>query len=116
MAVALYMDHNVDRAVTDGLRLRGVDVLTAYQDDMHETDDPELLDRATDLGRVLFSTDADLLVEARRRQRIGERFEGIVFARQSRVGIGTQIDDLEVIAKAADPAEVANRVLFLPLR
>lgn len=28
MALALYMDHHVPRAITDGLRLRGVDVLT----------------------------------------------------------------------------------------
>lgn len=110
------MDHNADRAVTEGLRLRGVDVLTAYQDGTHEAEDPELLDRATALGRVLFSTDADLLVEARRRQRIGEPFAGVVFARQSRVGIGTQIEDLELIAKAAEPAELANSVLLLPLR
>jgi hypothetical protein len=32
MAVALYMDHQVERAITSGLRLRGVDVLTAYED------------------------------------------------------------------------------------
>ena len=31
--IALYMDHNVPRAVTVGLRLRGVDVITAYEDD-----------------------------------------------------------------------------------
>lgn len=116
MPVALYMDHNVDRAVTDGLRLRGVDVLTAYQDGAHEADDPAVLDRASALGRVLFSTDADLLVEARRRQRSGEPFAGLVFARQSRVGIGAQIDDLELIAKGASASELANGVLFLPLR
>jgi hypothetical protein len=26
--VAFYMDHNVPRAITEGLRLRGVDVIT----------------------------------------------------------------------------------------
>lgn len=30
MAIALYMDHHAPRAITVGLRLRGVDVLTAY--------------------------------------------------------------------------------------
>jgi len=32
MAVGLYMDVHVRRAVTVGLRLRGVDVLTAQED------------------------------------------------------------------------------------
>ena len=34
MSVRLYMDVHVRRAVTAGLRLRGVDVLTAQEDDM----------------------------------------------------------------------------------
>ena len=36
MAIALYMDHHVPRAITMGLRLRGVDVLTAYEDGANE--------------------------------------------------------------------------------
>jgi len=32
MAIKLYMDHHVPRAITEGLRLRGVDVLTAEDD------------------------------------------------------------------------------------
>lgn len=38
--LALYMDHHVPRVITDGLRLRGIDVITAYEDgagDMDET-------------------------------------------------------------------------------
>jgi predicted nuclease of predicted toxin-antitoxin system len=82
LAVSFYFDHNVNRAVTQGLRLRGVDVLAAIEDGAHRLVDRELLDRATALGRVLFSCDADLVVEARRRQRDGVAFAGVVFARQ----------------------------------
>lgn len=64
MALTLYMDHHVPRAITVGLRLRQVDVLTAYEDGMSEAEDPALLDRAGELGRVLFTHDDDLLVEA----------------------------------------------------
>ncbi len=31
MSVAFYMDQHVPRAITAGLRLRGVDVMTAYE-------------------------------------------------------------------------------------
>lgn len=66
MAVALYMDQHIPRAITVGLRLRGADVLTAYEDGASELDDSALLDRAGESGRVLFTQDDDLLVEAAR--------------------------------------------------
>lgn len=71
MSIRLYMDVHVRRAITVGLRLRGVDVLTAQDDDSSRISDPELLDRASQLGRVLFSQDIDLLREATKRQRLG---------------------------------------------
>ncbi len=55
MSVALYMDVHVPAAITRALVLRNVDVLTAQLDGTIELSDSDLLDRATDLGRVLFS-------------------------------------------------------------
>lgn len=46
MPLALNMD--IPRAITNGLRRRGVDVLTAQEDGTAELDDPPLLDRATE--------------------------------------------------------------------
>ena len=46
MSVALYMDVHVRRAITEALRLRGVDVLTAQEDAAARLTDPDLLDRA----------------------------------------------------------------------
>jgi hypothetical protein len=71
MAIAFYMDHHVPRAITLGLRLRAVDVLTAYEDGTSALDDIGLLDRAGELGRALFTRDDDLLAEATKRQRAG---------------------------------------------
>lgn len=62
MSVRLYVDEHVPRAVVAGLRLRDVDVLTAQEDGRTGCSDPDLLDRATDLGRPLFTQDDDLLV------------------------------------------------------
>lgn len=42
MTLKLYMDHHVPRAITTGLRLRNIDVLTAYEDHGHELADPDL--------------------------------------------------------------------------
>lgn len=57
------MDVHVRRAVTGGLRLRQVDVLTAQEDGASALPDAALLSRAQALGRVLFTQDFDLLVE-----------------------------------------------------
>lgn len=83
--IAFYMNQHIPRAITEGLRIRGVDVITAYEEGASEIGDPELMDRATELGRVLF-----------------------------RVSIGKCIHDLDIIAKAGEIEDVANRVQFLP--
>jgi hypothetical protein len=115
MSVALYMDVHVRRAVTNGLRLRGVDVLTTQEDGTARWPDDRLLDRAGELGRILFSQDDDLLAESEIRQREGRPFAGVIYAHQLAITIGQCVKDLKLIAKAADPEDLANRVEFLPL-
>jgi Domain of unknown function (DUF5615) len=115
MSIAFYMDHHVPRAITLGLRLREADVITAHEDGTSKLDDIELLDRAGDLGRVLFTRDDDLLSEATRRQREGISFHGIVFAHQLQVSIGRCVEDLELIAKVGEPVDLLDQVVFLPL-
>lgn len=85
MALKFYMDHHVPRAITNGLRTRKVDVLTAFEDQADRFEDPALLDRATTLGRVLFSQDDDLLTEATRRQTQGIPFFGVEIAFKSKL-------------------------------
>jgi hypothetical protein len=88
VSVNLYMDMHVRREVTEGLRRRGVDVVTAQEDGADTLPDPQLLDRAADLERLLFSQDEDLLAEAVARQRSGRSFKGVAYAHQLKVTIG----------------------------
>ncbi|MEK6303239.1 MAG: DUF5615 family PIN-like protein [Acidobacteriota bacterium] len=111
----LFMDVHVPFAITAGLRLRGIDVLTAQEDGAAELADSLLLDRATALGRVVFTRDRDFLLHARERQRSGVRFAGVVFAQQLKVSIGQCVADLELIARVYDPEDMVNRVEYLPL-
>lgn len=115
MALKLYMDHHIPREVTNGLRLRRVDVLTAFEDHTDRLQDPDLLDRATTLRRVLFTRDSDLLIEAKRRQESGGYFFGVIYAHQLRATIGQCIQDLELITQIADESDTQNTVIFLPL-
>jgi predicted nuclease of predicted toxin-antitoxin system len=109
------MDEHVHRAITVGLRLRGVDVLTAQEDGRRNVPDDTLLDRAAELQRVLFSQDQDLLQEAAARQRDGKPFGGVIYVHQLRIPIGACVRDLELIAKAATREELANRIEYLPV-
>jgi predicted nuclease of predicted toxin-antitoxin system len=108
------MDVHVPRAITTGLRRRGVDVVTAQEDGSAQLDDPPLLDRATELNRPLYTQDDDLLAEARRRQTTGALFSGVIYSHQLRSPIGRCVDDLELIAKMFDPEDLKNRVEFIP--
>jgi len=115
VAIKLYMDAHIPKAITNGLRLRGVDVLTAQEDNTDKLSDPELLDRATALTRVFFTFDDDLLIEAAKRQQSSIPFSGVIFASPLKTSIGACIKDLEMIAKAGEPEDMVNRVEFLPL-
>jgi len=84
---------NVRRALTEGLRLREVDVLTAQEDEAGRLSDTALLDRPTALGRVLFTQDEDLLREAAERQQRREALAGVVYAHQLKVTVGQCIRD-----------------------
>ena len=116
MSLKLYADVHVRRPVTRGLRLRQVDVLTAQEDNTARLPDPLLLDRAMESGRVLFSQDDDLLKEAVKRQRKGGHFAGLVYAHQLNITVRRCIEDLELLAKACDPEDMADRIVYLPLR
>lgn len=116
MAAALYIDAHIPRAITLGLRLRGIDVLTAQEDNTADFPDSELLNRAQVLQRVMFTFDDDMIVIATKRQREGIAFAGVIYAHPLHSSIGTCIRDLEIMAKAVEPEEMANRIEFLPLQ
>jgi hypothetical protein len=115
VTLRLFMDHHVRAEITDGLRRRGVDVLTAQEDRSHRLADPALLTRCTLIGRVLFTNDDDLLAEAARRMVSAEHFSGVIYAHQLQITIGKAVDDLELIARVYDPPDIANQIQHLPL-
>lgn len=91
-------------------------MLTAQEDGGRRLSDDRLLDRATALGRILFTQDDDLLREAAVRQRHGVAFAGIIYGHQLDVTIGQCVRDLELLATVNEPEDCANRVEYLPLR
>lgn len=98
-----YFDHNVPRSLSEGLRYKGIEVVTAFKDGHHEVPYRNLLERATALQLPLFTMDDDLLVEAATRQAQGIPFSGVIYQHQLKAQIGQCVEDL------------ANEEAFLPL-
>jgi len=111
----LYMDVHVKAAITAGVRRRGIDVITAQDDRATRLDDGQLLDRATALGRTLFSQDDDLLAIARAHQAQELCFAGLIYGHQLTATIGKYVLDLEVVCTVLDPEDMVNRIAYLPL-
>ena len=116
MPVQLYLDVHVDKAIHEQLQLRGVDVLRAQDDGAATMTDQELLQRSTDLGRVIFTQDIRFKAMAEDWQRQGRAFAGLAYGDQTGVTVGTYVKDLELIAKATEPVDWLNVVQHLPYK
>lgn len=116
MPLPLYTDVHVPAAITAGLRLRGIDVLTSQEDGSNRWTDDRLLQRSTALQRVFFSQDDDLLRLASRWLEEGIYFSGVVYAHQLSAGIGRLVQDLELVLTCMTREEMACRLFYLPLK
>ncbi len=114
--LAFYMDHQVRGQITRGLRGRGIDVITAHEDNRPDVDDEALLDRAGELGRVFVSQDQDALRIARLRQKSNQEFSGVAFVEQEQINIGKAIEYLELMAHLMTIDEMRNHVEYVPCR
>lgn len=115
MTLAFYMDEHIHKSITIGLRQRGIDVITVQEDNYTGKADPIILERATELQRVIFTQDEDFLVIGNRFQSQGIYFTGVIFAHQQDVTVGNCIRDLELIAQVCEPQDCMNCVQYLPL-
>lgn len=115
MAVAFYMDVHVPQGVTDQLRRRGVEVLTAIEDGRRRQADLRVFERSVELHRVMVTQDKGFRILAEHWQREGRVFDGLIYAGQAKVSVGRMVSDLELIANASEPGEWLNRIEYLPL-
>lgn len=77
--IKLYMDENVSKPIAEGLRHRGIDVLTAQEADMLGRSDDVQLNFFTREGWVIFTHASDFL----RLHSTAIAHKGIVYAHQS---------------------------------
>lgn len=106
--ITFYLDEHVPRAVAEGLRRRGVDVLTTQEAGLLEAGDEQHLAVALRDGRIIFTQDADFL----RLHAAGRPHGGIVYAPQH-TAIGAIVRSLMLIHDVLDPEDMAGHVEFI---
>lgn len=106
--IKFYMDEHIPRAVTDGLRRRGVDVLTAQEAGIHPADDDEHVKLAVREGRVIFTQDMDFL----RLHAAGISHRGVVYVPQQTL-IGYMVRGLMTVYDILNPEDMVDHVEFL---
>ena len=114
-ALRFYLDEDsMRRALVEGLRARGVDVLTALEAGMIERGDDEHLAFATAEGRALLSFNVGDFARLHAAWLArGAVHAGIVLAPQQRYPLGELIRRLAALAAARSAEDLQNRVEFL---
>lgn len=104
-----YLDEHIPKGVVEGLRRRGVDVLTVQKADRSGDSDEKQLAFATREGRVLVTFDDDFL----RLDASGIPHTGVVFSQTGRRTVGKLIESLMLIANLIEPNEMKNHIEFI---
>jgi predicted nuclease of predicted toxin-antitoxin system len=108
--IAFYFDVQMPRVVALALRDKGIDVITAQDEQAERWPDAQIMDRAIALKRVLVTCDRDFLIEARKRS----TFATVAFVKQYHMQLGRIIANLELMAVALNPGEETNKIFHLP--
>ena len=110
-----YADEDFSPNLIALLRGCGGDVLTVQEDGRSGAADRQVMDRATELGRLLLSHDHHMLAEAHEREDRGAGFSGLLRVKQARRFDPDVRASLRLIAEAGRPDDFADRVTYLPL-
>lgn len=107
--ISLYLDENLTPKIAEQLQRRGIDVVAVRDLDLLGDSDDNHLQRATEMGRVLVTSDTDFLIMAAD----GAQHAGIVFGVQQNLSIGDWVNRLEMLVAVYDPADMVNHVEYL---
>lgn len=109
--IAVYADENVSPRIIEGLRRRGVHVVTPAEQGLLGAADPEHFHRAVALGAILLTADTDHLALAQEAVAAGHEHPSLIYFHIA------WCDQAEVIREtsriAITDAETRNRTWFV---
>jgi len=109
MEIRFHLDENVNGAVANGLKLRGIDATTSGEVGLIGSTDKQQLEFAGENDRVLVTHDDDLIKLAA----AGAVHAGIAYCHRRRNSIGQNLMALSRLWRIRTPEEMRNRVEFL---
>ncbi len=104
-----YLDENLPIAIAEQLQRRGIDAITVRDLTAFGESDRQQLARATEMARVMCSSDPHFIELATE----GIEHHGIVFGQQDAQTIGDWVNFLALMHAVYLPEEVSNRLEFL---
>lgn len=107
--MTFYLDEHIPKAVAEGLRRRGIDVLTVQEAGRVGDPDRKHLAFAALKRRVLVTFDDDFLAL----DAAGATHSGIVFSQAGKRSVGELIESLVLIANVIEPEEMKNHIEFI---
>jgi hypothetical protein len=107
--IQFFFDQHLSHDVADGLRLRGIDVLTAQQAGRCGLPDPDQLQFATSAERVIVTFDTDYLAL----DASGVVHAGIAWCPATKHSIGGLINALLLVHGVLTRDEMRNHVEYL---
>lgn len=103
-----HLDEHVDRAVSEGLRRRGIDVTTTPDAGLRTSSDMAHIEYSRRTGRIIFTEDEDYLVLSKS----GVEHCGIVYCHPSTLTIGQIIEYLVLIDACMAEEDMRNHIEF----
>jgi predicted nuclease of predicted toxin-antitoxin system len=107
--ILFHLDENCHRAISEGLKRRGLDVTTAPEVGLMRATDEQQIAYGLAQVRVIFTQDRDFL----RLHATGIPHAGIAYCDKDTKSIGEIIQGLVLIWEILDPEDMRNRVEFL---
>jgi hypothetical protein len=115
MKIRLYFDEDaMDGDLVHALRIRGIDVTSALEQEMVRRSDTDHLEFARSQGRVLYSFNiGDFQQLHSEHLRQGKHHSGIVLCQQQRYSLGEQMRRLLNIVGRVSAEEMRDSLIFL---
>lgn len=107
--ICFHLDENVDGAIAEGLKRKGVDVTTTPEAGLLGATDEEQVAFARAQRRIILTHDADFL----RLHKAGVEHAGIVYMRQGQRSIGEILRGLIKIWESQTPETMCQHVEFV---
>jgi predicted nuclease of predicted toxin-antitoxin system len=109
----IYADENIEEAIIQGLRRRGIEVISVREEGYIGKGDEFHLHKAKQLGAVVLTHDTDFLVLAHQWRNGGREHEGILYAHSRNISIGECIRKVELVVHVLTERDMKNHIEFL---